>query len=171
MTYILQNPEHPGHTRGKGVVPWKFGFRDYIDSYRSRQRRKNDEREHLRRLEEQLLSHDARMADEVKRQVTIAMSQQQQPQAAAPEPNVDMDLSHRKSRCASTDHPAKIVLPAIEMTAQQLYVVDEITQRTPCELQTTFKNLTFMVAYGSAMPTCWYFVMSRIKFASTRIPL
>ena len=52
LTYALGNLEHPGRTRGKGVVPWKYGFRDYIEPYRSRQRRKNDEREHLRRLEE-----------------------------------------------------------------------------------------------------------------------
>ena len=47
LTYALGNPEHPGRTRGKSVVPWKYGFRDYIESYRSRQRRKNDEQEHL----------------------------------------------------------------------------------------------------------------------------
>ena len=93
LSYALQNSEPPGRTRGKGVVPWNFGFNDYIDSYRSRQRRKNEEREHLRRLEEQLLSHDARMADEVKRQVALVMSQQQQLEAAAPEPNVAADLS------------------------------------------------------------------------------
>ena len=29
LTYALQNPEHPGHTRGKGVVTWKYDFRDY----------------------------------------------------------------------------------------------------------------------------------------------
>jgi hypothetical protein len=52
LTYALQNPEHPGRTRGKGVVSWKFGFKDYINSYRSRKRRNNEEREHLRRLEE-----------------------------------------------------------------------------------------------------------------------
>ena len=68
--------EHPGRTRGKGVVPWKYGFRDYIKSYRSRQRRNNDEREHLRRLEERLMSHDQRLEEEVQRQVAIAMSQQ-----------------------------------------------------------------------------------------------
>ena len=69
LTYDLGNPEHPGRTRGKGVVPWKYGFRYYIESYRSRQRRKNDEREHLRRLEEQLISHDQKLAEEVQRQV------------------------------------------------------------------------------------------------------
>ena len=65
LTYALGNPEHPGRTRGKGVVLWKYGFRDYIESYRSRQRRKNDEREHLRRLEERLMSHDQRLEEEV----------------------------------------------------------------------------------------------------------
>ena len=33
LTYALGNPEHSGRTRGKGVVPWKYGFRDYIESY------------------------------------------------------------------------------------------------------------------------------------------
>ena len=104
LTYALGNPEHPGRTRGKDVVPWKYGFRDYIESYRSRQRRKNDEREHLRRLEERLMSHDQRLEEEVQRQVAIAMSQQQQAQTVPPEPNVAADhLSQRKSICASTD--------------------------------------------------------------------
>jgi hypothetical protein len=74
MTYALENPEHPGRTRGKGVIPWKYGFSQYIDSYRSRQRRKNEDQARLRRPKEQLLSNDARIADEVKRQVAIAMS-------------------------------------------------------------------------------------------------
>ena len=38
LTYALGNPDHPGRTRGKSVVPWKYEFRDDIDSYRSRQR-------------------------------------------------------------------------------------------------------------------------------------
>ena len=58
----------------------------------------------MRRLEEQLLSHDQRLAEEVQRQVAIAMSQQQQAQLVPPEPNVAADhLSPRKSSCASTD--------------------------------------------------------------------
>jgi len=35
LPYTLHNPEHPGRTRGKGVLPRKYGFSDYIDSYRS----------------------------------------------------------------------------------------------------------------------------------------
>ena len=79
----------------------------------------------------------------------------QQPiiEAASPEPNVTEDLSQRKSSCTSMGLPADTGIPTIETTAQQHYPVDEITQRTPCELQTVFKNLTFTVAYDIAMPT------------------
>jgi len=108
----------------------------------------------LRRLEEQLLSQDERMADEVRRQVALAMSQQQQQQAEPAEPNVEAaSLSQRKSSCASTGLPADTRIAAIDTTAEQHYPVDEITQRTPCALQTCTKNLRFMVAYGSAMPS------------------
>ena len=31
--------------------------------------------------------------------------------------------------------------------------MDEITHRTPCDLQTVVKNLMCTVAYGTAMPT------------------
>jgi hypothetical protein len=48
------------------MIPWKYGFSQYIDSYRSQQRRKNEEQARLRRLEEQLLSNNARIVDEVK---------------------------------------------------------------------------------------------------------
>ena len=37
--------------------------------------------------------------------------------------------------------------------ALQRFAVGEITQRTPYDLQTAIKNLTFTVAYGTAMPT------------------
>ena len=37
LTRTLGNPEHPGRTRGKGAgVPWKKGFPEYDDTYRSR---------------------------------------------------------------------------------------------------------------------------------------
>ena len=104
------------------MVPWKYGFRDYIESYRNRQRRKNDEREHLRRLEERLMSHDQRLEEEVQRQVAKAMSQQQQVQMVPPEPNVAADhMSQRKNSCASTDiaiEPTGIQA-AVEATAPQ----------------------------------------------------
>ena len=94
------------------------------------------------------------MADEVKCQVALAMSQQQQPQAVPLEPNVDTTgLSQRKSSCPSTVLPADTGIAAIDTTAEQHNPVDMITQRTSCALQTCTKNLRFTVAYGSAMPS------------------
>ena len=82
----------------------------------------------MRRLEEQFLSQDERMAEEVKRQVAIAMSQQQQQQAKPAESIVDaVGLSQCKSSCASTGLPADTEITAIDMTAEQHYPVDEIT--------------------------------------------
>jgi hypothetical protein len=57
-----------------------------VIDYRSRLRRKNEEQAHLRRLEEQLLSQDTRMARKIKRQVAIAMSKQPE---LTPKPHVN----------------------------------------------------------------------------------
>ena len=88
--------------------------------------------------------------------MAIAMSQQQQAQPVPPEPNVAADhLSQQKSSCASTDVVVEPmgIQAAIEATAPQRFPVVEITQRTPCDLQTAIKNLMFTVAYGTTMPT------------------
>ena len=91
------------------------------------------------------MSHNQRLEEEVQRQVAIVMSQQQQAQTVPPEPNVAADhLFQRKSSCTSTDitvvEPTRIQA-AVEATAPQRFPVDEITQRTPCDLQTAIKNL------------------------------
>ena len=86
----------------------------------------------------------------------IAMSQQQQAQPVPPEPNVAADhQSLRKSSCASTDVPVETtgIQASVEATAAQRFLVDEITQQTPCDLQTAIKNLMFTGVYGTAMPT------------------
>ena len=108
----------------------------------------------MRRLEEQLLSQDERMAEEVKRQVDLAMSQQQQQQTVPAVPIVDAaGLSQRKSSCASTGLPTDTGITTIDTMAEQHYPMDGITQRTPCALQTCTKNLRFTIMYGSAMPS------------------
>ena len=74
----------------------------------------------------------------------------------SPEPNIAADhLSQRKNNCASTDVAVTTtgIQDAVEATAPQQFPVDEITQRTPCDLHTAIKNLMFTVVYGTAMPT------------------
>ena len=51
LTRALKNPEHPGRTRGKGMVPWFLGFADWNDSYRSRDRKKKHEVDQIQDLE------------------------------------------------------------------------------------------------------------------------
>ena len=102
------------------------------------------------------MSHDQRLEGEVQRQVAIAMSQQQQAQPVPPEPNVAADhMSQRKSSCASTDVAVEPtgIQTTVEAMAPQRFPVDEITQQTPCDMQTAIKNLMFTVAYGTTMPT------------------
>ena len=51
LTRALNNPEHPGRTRGKGVVPWFEGFADWNATYRSRARKKQQEEEQRKQHE------------------------------------------------------------------------------------------------------------------------
>ena len=98
------------------------------------------------------MSHNQRLEEEVQHQVAIALSQQQQAQTVPPEPNVAAGhMSQRKSSCASTDVAVETtgIQDAVEATAPQRFPVDEITQRTSCDL----KNFMFTVAYGTVMPT------------------
>jgi hypothetical protein len=62
LTMALKNPEHPGCCRGFGVVPWKFGFRGDIATYRSRRRRREREEEKRRQeLEKRLKEHEEKL--------------------------------------------------------------------------------------------------------------
>ena len=48
LSHGLGNPEHPGVTRGtSGSVPWKVGFPDSRDTYRSRGRKKKEDADRL----------------------------------------------------------------------------------------------------------------------------
>ncbi|KAJ1276208.1 hypothetical protein BS78_05G196800 [Paspalum vaginatum] len=123
LTLVLQNPEHPGCTRGYG-------------NYRGKARVCN--------LENELAETKAYIPREVARQVVIAMDSIRM-QGLLPPPPTDM-LSPKHlgrtrvygSSCAST-----------ELSNQQ-YPMDEIQHRMRCELHMPVMNLTTRVAYGMA---------------------
>ena len=53
ITQALENKEHPGRTRGAGLVPWKIAFKEESSTYRSRSKgRAAQEAEYLRVLKE-----------------------------------------------------------------------------------------------------------------------
>jgi hypothetical protein len=65
LTMALKNPEHPGRCRGFGVVPWKFGFRGDIATYRScRRRRESEEEERRQELEKIRKEHEEKLTVE-----------------------------------------------------------------------------------------------------------
>lgn len=73
LTLALGNPKHPGRVRGFGIIPWKYGFKEDRDSYRSRKRRKDlAEQSWRRNLESQVQSVEQRMHDEVNRRVALS---------------------------------------------------------------------------------------------------
>ena len=51
LTYAIETTEHGGRTRGYGEVSWEHGFPKDRPTHRSRQRKKEEEVERLRRLE------------------------------------------------------------------------------------------------------------------------
>jgi hypothetical protein len=62
LTQALRTKEHPGRTRGTGVVPWKLAFPEESHTYRGRSRgRADQEAECLRRLKEMEDRMDARI--------------------------------------------------------------------------------------------------------------
>nr|CAH66543.1 OSIGBa0147J02.2 [Oryza sativa] len=83
LSLALQTPEHPGLTRGKGVIPWKIGFKEDIHTYRSQMRGKRDTEAKIADLEYRVSSYELSMQEEVARKVDERMaahrSQESQP--------------------------------------------------------------------------------------------
>jgi hypothetical protein len=62
LTYALGKPKHTERVQGMGVVPWKHGFSADINTYRSRCRRKAEQEEKMRALEERVALIEGSMA-------------------------------------------------------------------------------------------------------------
>jgi hypothetical protein len=107
LTYALETAEHGGRTRGYGEISWEHGFPKDRPTYRSRQRKKEEEAERMRRLEAMVMesreaAHEAiqrekaleeRMNEEIKRQVQEAVSSMQRQTASEPGVNISPPVS------------------------------------------------------------------------------
>lgn len=110
LSQALGNKEHPGRTRGMGVyVPWRHGFPDYSETYRSRKRSKAYRSEQIKQelraqLEEQLSASLQEQTaslrgeiDSLREELRQVRNQSQPtPSTAVPSP------PQRRSSCAST---------------------------------------------------------------------
>ena len=124
LTYALGTPKHTGCVRGMGVVPWKHGFSADIETYRSRSRKKAEQEDKMRDLEQRIASIEGAMAGS-------SQAYQQKARSAA---NLESSPgSQRLSSVASTEHPTG-GQPTVVADESEHYPVDDITVRTPCEL-------------------------------------
>ena len=62
LTRTLKNPEHPGRTRGKVLVPWVEGFAEWNDTYRSRARKKKQDADQRKQDVDQLQKVESKNA-------------------------------------------------------------------------------------------------------------
>jgi hypothetical protein len=78
LTYAPGNPEHSGRMRGYGSISWEHAFPQDRETYRSRQRKKEEDRERLRKLEEDVMktSEVARKALEREEALKATMNEQ-----------------------------------------------------------------------------------------------
>nr|AAT38099.1 unknown protein [Oryza sativa Japonica Group]AAV31395.1 putative hydroxyproline-rich glycoprotein [Oryza sativa Japonica Group] len=153
LSLALQTPEHPGRTRGKGVIPWKIGFKEDIHTYRSRMRSKRDTEAKIADLEYRVSSYELSMQEEVARNVDERMATHR---SQDPQPYIHPAMvspSSNRSSCASTGQVGSQSMDAMQTQDETTCPIDEITQRTPCELHILFKNLSIKVASGMAIPT------------------
>ena len=108
--------------RGLGVVPWKHGFSEDLETYRSQSRSKAEQAEQMRTLEERIAATDQKLAMLTQGQDIVMVS----------------PTSQQKSNAASTENQG------------EWYSVAEITARTPCELVTPVGKKTKVVAQAIA---------------------
>nr|AAX96777.1 transposon protein, putative, CACTA, En/Spm sub-class [Oryza sativa Japonica Group]ABA92539.1 transposon protein, putative, CACTA, En/Spm sub-class [Oryza sativa Japonica Group] len=153
LTLALQTPEHPGRTRGKGVIPWKIGFKEDIHTYRSRMRSKRDTEAKIADLEFRVSSYELNMQEEVARKVDERMAAHRSHDPQPTIPPAMVSPSGNRSSCASTGQVGSQSMDAMQTQDESTCPVDDITQRTPCELHIPLKNLSIKVASGMAIPT------------------
>nr|ABA98327.2 transposon protein, putative, CACTA, En/Spm sub-class [Oryza sativa Japonica Group] len=119
----------------------------------SRMRSKRDTEAKIADLEFRVSSYELSMQEEVARKVDerIAAHRSHDPQPTIPPAMVSP--SGNRSKCASTRQVGSQSMDAMQTQDETTCPVDDITQRTPCELHIPFKNLSIMVASGMAIPT------------------
>lgn len=160
LSLALQTPEHPGRTRGKGVIPWKIGFKEDIHTYRSRMRSKRDTEAKIADLEFRVSSYELNMQEEVARKVDERMAAHRSHDPQPTIPPAMVSPSGNRSSCASTGQVGSQSMDAMQTQDESTCPVDDITQRTPCELHIPFKNLSIKVRFSHSASCCLYMLIT-----------
>nr|ABA94042.1 transposon protein, putative, CACTA, En/Spm sub-class [Oryza sativa Japonica Group] len=119
----------------------------------SRMRSKRDTEAKIEDLEFRVSSYELSMQEEVAKKVDerMAAHRSNDPQPTIPPAMVSPSGNH--SSYASTGQVGPQSMDAMQTQDESTCPVDDITQRTPCELHIPFKNLSIKVASGMAILT------------------
>ncbi|BAD81352.1 hydroxyproline-rich glycoprotein-like [Oryza sativa Japonica Group] len=136
-------------------------LRDHWDEYvayktgqqGSRMRSKRDTEAKIADLEYRVSSYELSMQEEVARKVDERMAAHRSHDPQPTIPPAMVSPSGNRSSCASTRQVESQSMDAMQTQDETTCPVDDITQRTPCELHIPFKNLSIKVASGMAIPT------------------
>ena len=105
-------------------------------------RSKRDTEAKIVDLEYRVSTYEARMQEEVTRQVDQRLAKQRGMETQAP---VMVSPSGNRSSCASTGQVGSEGIEAVAAHEATHFPVDDITQRTPCDMHTPFRNLSIKV--------------------------
>ena len=110
----------------------KSGYPECGDTYRSRARKKKKAEERLSELE---------LKVQKQQELLESLSQQRPSQQQIVSPQVDR--FQPRSSAGSTQ---------VQVDADAHYAMDDITERTNCELHTPMRNISLKVAVGYVLP-------------------
>ncbi len=105
-------------------------------------RSKRDTEAKIVDLEYRVSTYEARMQEEVTRQVDQCLAEQHGMETHAP---IMVSPSGNRSSCASTGQVGSEGIEAVAAHEATHFPVDDITQRTPCDMHTPFRNLSIKV--------------------------
>jgi len=129
-------------------VSWEHAFPADRETYRSHQRKKEEDRERIRRLEEGLMKTQevaqralqweqalkATMDEKIQKAVEGAVTSRHQSLSQLPATNISPCSAHLKNSCASTEAPAR----QVDDVGLRFPVDDVTAPLTSCEVEKTF---------------------------------
>ena len=148
LAQALGTKEHPGRTRGTGVVPWKLAFPQESNTYQSCSRGSAEqEAEYLRRLKEMEDRMEARIEVTFKARVEQILLSKGSGVPQNPTPTAFSPQFRGRSSCGST--------PLDEEEANVPHSVDDITEPVNVRLYIHQEWTKDKVALGQAKPGLW----------------
>nr|ABA97005.1 transposon protein, putative, CACTA, En/Spm sub-class [Oryza sativa Japonica Group] len=120
---------------------------------KSRMRSKRYTEAKIADLEFRVSSYELSMHEEVARKVDERMAAHRSHDPQPTIPPAMVSPSGNRSSSASTGQVGSQSMDAMQTQDESTCPVDDITQRTPCELHIPFENLSIKVVSGMAIPT------------------